>query len=130
MRYTIAVLAFTLMAMLNHSSYGQCVEPTNDPTPPDRAAGADDYQSMFGMNMVAHGTVRALVIFAELEYANPVDDPFPNGTLNWPAHQLPSWVDEVDPADNLLEYHLRHRCIEKERRFHAKRFSMINSGIS
>lgn len=90
MRYTIAVLAFILMAMLNHSSFGQCVEPTNDPTPPDRAAGAGDYQSMYGIDMVAHGTVRALVIFAELEYADPADDPFPSGTPNWPAHQLPT----------------------------------------
>lgn len=101
MRHTIAVLAFTLLAMLNHSSFGQCVEPSTHPLPPDRAAGSGPYQSMLGIDMVAHGTVRALVIFAELEYADPADDPFPDGTLNWPAHQLPNWVDEVDPTDNL-----------------------------
>src|SRR5690606_33095176 len=95
MRHTIAVLAFTLMAMLNHSSYGQCVEPTNDPTPPDRAAGAADYQSMHGINMVAHGTVRALVIFAELELPG-----FPNGT-DYDVSSLPAgpYVIQVRTAD-------------------------------
>lgn len=91
------------MAMLNHSSYGQCVEPTNDPTPPDRAAGADDYQSMFGMNMVAHGTVRVLVILMEVEYTGGAD-PMPGGSDEWQPGQLPTWVDNADPTKNLFDH--------------------------
>ena len=96
--------AFAVMVIFNQAIIGQCVEPTNSAAPPNLAMGAGSYQSMYGINMVAHGTVRALVIFAELEYSNPAEDPVPDGTLNWPAHQLPSWVDALNPSDNLLEH--------------------------
>lgn len=63
------------------------------------------YESRNGRNLPTHGTLRILVVFLEVDYADPEDDPTPpNGTPGWPAHSLPTWVDNPDPAQNLFDW--------------------------
>lgn len=52
-----------------------------------------------GWFMSPHGTIRILLLFAEIDYdKNPGKDPQPNGADHWPKGQLPKWKDEVfDP---------------------------------
>lgn len=52
-----------------------------------------------GWFMSPHGTIRILLLFAEIDYdKNPGNDPQPNGADHWPKGQLPRWKDEVfDP---------------------------------
>lgn len=52
-----------------------------------------------GWFMSPHGTIRILLLFAEIDYdKNPSKDPQPNGADHWPKGQLPKWKDEVfDP---------------------------------
>lgn len=38
-----------------------------------------------------------MVILVELDYADPADDPAPNGTQHWPVHALPDWVNNTNP---------------------------------
>jgi hypothetical protein len=49
-----------------------------------------------GWLLSPHGTIRILLIFAEIEYdQNPGRDPQPGGATHWPKGQLPVWKDEV-----------------------------------
>ncbi|MFT3884914.1 MAG: hypothetical protein QM724_05625 [Flavobacteriales bacterium] len=51
--------------------------------------------------------VRILLVLAEVDYTDPDSIPDPveaTGTTNWPAHQLPTWVDNVDPTRNLFDW--------------------------
>ncbi len=52
-----------------------------------------------GWYLSPHGTIRILLLFAEIEYdVTPSRDPQPNGADHWPKGQLPKWKDEVfDP---------------------------------
>ena len=52
-----------------------------------------------GWYLSPQGTLRVLVIFAEVEYdKNPAKDPMPEGTSNWHKGQLPLWKDDLfDP---------------------------------
>ncbi len=52
-----------------------------------------------GWYLSPHGTIRILVLFAEIEYdVHPEKDPQPNGSAHWPKGQLPTWKDDVfDP---------------------------------
>ncbi|MBL8002660.1 MAG: hypothetical protein JNL05_11940 [Flavobacteriales bacterium] len=52
-----------------------------------------------GWHLSPHGTIRVLVLYAEVEYdKNPAKDPQPNGAGHWPKGQLPTWKDDVfDP---------------------------------
>lgn len=57
-----------------------------------------------GKTLPCHGTLRILIIFAEMDYdLNPDKDPCKiTGFENWRAHQLPKWKDELlshDTAD-------------------------------
>lgn len=55
--------------------------------------------------MTPHGTVRVLLIFAEVNYTGTVADPTgQNGTLGWPAHQLPTWANNTNPDLNLFDH--------------------------
>jgi len=74
------------------------------------------YFSANGYNLPAKGVFRILVVFGEIEYANPNDDPALAGNLDWPAHQLPAWANQLGnpfPPENiadavgLTEYFLR-----------------------
>lgn len=62
------------------------------------------YESRFGKELQASGLLRILVILAEVDYADPLNDPCGiGGYPGWPQHQLPTWVDNPDPAQNLFE---------------------------
>jgi hypothetical protein len=52
-----------------------------------------------GWYLSPHGTIRILVIFAEIDYdKHPENDPQPVATERWPKGQLPTWKDELfDP---------------------------------
>ncbi len=52
-----------------------------------------------GWHLSPHGTIRVLVLFAEVEYdKNPGKDPQPEGSTHWPKGQLPTWKDDVFEA--------------------------------
>ena len=61
--------------------------------------GQEVPNSANGWYLSPHGTIRILVIFAELVYdVHPEKDPQPNGAGHWPKGQLPNWKDELfDP---------------------------------
>ena len=52
-----------------------------------------------GWQLSPHGTIRILVLFAEVEYdKDPSKDPQPDGAAHWPKGQLPKWADDMfDP---------------------------------
>lgn len=52
-----------------------------------------------GWYLSPHGTIRVLVIFAEVEYdVHPEKDPGPNGGEEWHKGELPAWKDDLfDP---------------------------------
>ncbi len=52
-----------------------------------------------GWYLSPHGTIRILVIFAEVDYdKNPKNDPQPDGSDNWHKGELPNWKDDLfDP---------------------------------
>lgn len=56
-------------------------------------------ESRHGWYLSPHGSIRILLLFAEIEYdVNPGKDPQPNGAEHWPKGQLPKWKDELfDP---------------------------------
>ena len=56
-------------------------------------------ESRHGWYLSPHGTIRVLVIFAEIEWdENPGKDPQPGGADHWPKGQLPRWKDDLfDP---------------------------------
>ncbi len=56
-------------------------------------------ESRHGWYLSPHGTIRVLLIFAEIEYdVNPANDPQPDGADHWPKGRLPVWKDDVfDP---------------------------------
>lgn len=63
-------------------------------------AGSDNIpDSRNGWALSPHGTIRVLVIFAEIEYdRSPATDPQPDGSDHWPKGALPKWKDELfDP---------------------------------
>ncbi|MBK9274896.1 MAG: hypothetical protein IPM49_10190 [Flavobacteriales bacterium] len=56
-------------------------------------------RSEHGWYLSPHGTLRVLVLFAEVVYdKDPARDPQPDGAAHWPKGRLPLWKDEVfDP---------------------------------
>lgn len=62
-------------------------------------AAAPPLESRNGWVLPPYGTIRILVLFAEIEYdVNPASDPQPNGADHWPKGQLPRWRNELfDP---------------------------------
>jgi hypothetical protein len=64
-------------------------------SPPDRMEGI--YESKNGWALTPFGTIRVLVVFAEINYDTGTD-PNPNSTTGWSIGSLPDWVDELfDP---------------------------------
>lgn len=55
--------------------------------------------SRHGWRLSPHGTIRVLLIFAEVDYdLDPSADPHPEGSKEWPKGALPTWKDDVfDP---------------------------------
>ena len=57
-----------------------------------------------GWSLSPHGTIRVLLIFAEIDYdKNPNKDPQPGGAEHWPKGKLPIWKDEVFEPFHTLE---------------------------
>lgn len=55
------------------------------------------YESENGFVLPANGTIRLLMVFAEIDYDTGTD-PNPNSTDDWTVHQLPDWADDLfDP---------------------------------
>jgi hypothetical protein len=94
----ISILFFLFLLIYNKFVYAQC--STGDfvlPPPPSNPSSTAPYASKNGFYLPASGTIRILIVFAEINYNTTVPDPIaPN--LNWPAHQLPVWASSfVDP---------------------------------
>ncbi|HRO99733.1 MAG TPA: hypothetical protein PLN54_09900 [Flavobacteriales bacterium] len=55
--------------------------------------------STLGWQLSPHGTIRVLLIFAEIDWdVNPGKDPQSAGAEHWPKGQLPKWKDDIfDP---------------------------------
>lgn len=61
-------------------------------------------ESRHGWYLSPHGTIRVLVIFAEIDWdVNPARDPQPDGAGHWPKGQLPSWRDDLFDPHALAE---------------------------
>jgi hypothetical protein len=52
-------------------------------------------ESKNGWYLPVNDTIRILIAFIEMEYQEPSNDPSYGGTVEWPAHQLPSWANEL-----------------------------------
>lgn len=67
--------------------------------PPAVPADTSGIRSEHGWFLSPHGTLRVLVLFAEVVYdKEPERDPQPEGADHWPKGHLPVWKDEVfDP---------------------------------
>ena len=57
------------------------------------------YESRNGFKLPASGVIRVLIVFAEYEYANGGDPTAANGTAGWPAHNLPTWANDLADAN-------------------------------
>ncbi|MFZ4547956.1 MAG: T9SS type A sorting domain-containing protein [Bacteroidales bacterium] len=53
------------------------------------------FESRNGFKLPASGVIRVLIVFAEYEYANGGDPTAATGTAGWPAHNLPTWANEL-----------------------------------
>ncbi len=55
--------------------------------------------STHGWHLSPHGTIRVLVLFAEIDWdTDPSRDPAPKDLGHWPAGELPTWRDDLfDP---------------------------------
>ena len=89
----ISLLFVLNLVVLNVN--GQCHFPDTIPTYPP---GADNtYASWNGWFLPVHGTLRILIVFAEIDY-DIGTDPNPDSTEGWPVHSLPNWADDLlDP---------------------------------
>ncbi|MBK9539821.1 MAG: hypothetical protein IPO12_13915 [Flavobacteriales bacterium] len=71
-----------------------------EPLPlPELTDTSEDQNSENGWYLSPHGTIRILVLFAEVVYdKNPGKDPQAEGAEHWPKGQLPRWKDNIfDP---------------------------------
>lgn len=56
------------------------------------------YASHNGWHLPTEGTLRILIVFCEINYQNPDEDPTKGGNEVWPAGRIPAWADDlVDP---------------------------------
>lgn len=53
-----------------------------------------------GYHIAPYGKLHILLVFAEVSFDNPENDPYPNGSKTWKKNQLPTWKDDVfDPKE-------------------------------
>lgn len=62
------------------------------------------FDSRNGYNCSPIGEIRFLVVFVELEYENPNDDPDLNGGYFWSVGNLPIWANELFAAYDTTNY--------------------------
>ncbi|MFN4122502.1 MAG: hypothetical protein ACK4GL_04265 [Flavobacteriales bacterium] len=56
------------------------------------------YLSKNGWHLPTEGTLRVLIVYCEIKYENPEEDPTKGGNETWPAGKLPIWANELaDP---------------------------------
>lgn len=53
------------------------------------------YDSRNGYSLSPHGSIRLLLIFVELEYDNPDNDPYLTGSDYWDIDTLPKWANQL-----------------------------------
>lgn len=77
--------------------YGAAAMTAAQPVPQPLAERSQ--QSANGWYISPHGTLRVLLLFAEIEYdVHPDKDPQPGGDGQWPKGELPAWKDDLfDP---------------------------------
>jgi hypothetical protein len=95
------VLGLTLVLHTGIIVIAQCV--TEEDTIPQYMLSGD-FESRNGWYMTPHDTMRVLAILVEIEYSNP-DSLDPGSPSTWLPGQLPDWVDNADPSQNLFEAH-------------------------
>ena len=63
------------------------------------------FESRNGYNLPVSGTIRILVILAEINYTSdfPKDPTGENGWNNWQPHHLPSWANNSDANQNAFD---------------------------
>lgn len=73
-----------------------CLNEDEPPVPPSMLGGGGDfYETRHGRYLPTRGTLRVLVVLVEVDYQTP-GEPDPTGTNGypgWPAHSLPTWVN-------------------------------------
>jgi len=83
--------------------------------PEEQSACSPSFFSKNGWFLPSSGVIRILVVFAEIEYANPEDNPNKDQNDEWPPHELPKWANElgnpfipesVEQAVGLTQYFL------------------------
>ena len=83
-----------------------CLNEDEPPVPPSMLGGGGGvYETRHGRYLPTRGTLRVLVVLVEVDYQSP-GEPDPTGTNGypgWPAHQLPVWLDNTDPSENLFD---------------------------
>ncbi len=90
MRYTTSRLLMVLICCaVGQSAFAQ---PTTKPTLPLQ-------ESENGWYLSTHGTMRVLVLFAEIDWdVERGKDPQPGGSDQWPKGKMPTWKDDLfDP---------------------------------
>lgn len=90
-----------LLAAFPFTAIAQCFIDTPPVIPPPQG-GANQmmapYDSKNGWYMPASGEVRILFVFYEVNYTGGTDPTPPNGNPGWPAHQLPTWANQIAEA--------------------------------
>ena len=83
----------------NNLVYGQVIDDFACNLPVDtsalRNANRGVSNSENGYYLPTSGTIKLLIIFAEIQYSNSNFDPEPNGSVNWSIGALPSWADDL-----------------------------------
>lgn len=83
-----------------------CLNQNEPIAPPSMLGGGGGlYETRHGQYLPTRGILRVLVVLVEVDYQTP-GEPDPTGTNGypgWPAHQLPVWLDNTDPSENLFD---------------------------
>src|SRR5690554_3436419 len=74
---------------INHFECNLPVDTSAFPT-----SHRDVSNSENGYYLPTSGTIKLLIIYAEIQYTNSGYDPELNGSVNWPVGNLPSWADD------------------------------------
>lgn len=92
-----------IAAVLLFAALGSAQCEFVDPPPPVDPGGSGQqggllYESRNGWYLPTSGTLRILLVLVEVDNVA--------GTTDWPAHQLPFWVNNPDPNLNLFDWNV------------------------
>ncbi|MEP7263051.1 MAG: T9SS type A sorting domain-containing protein [Bacteroidota bacterium] len=83
------LLSFLFILLCKPIVYSQCYTPEqNNFSIPNNAT----FETKNGWYLSPHGTLRVLIVFAEVNY-DVGTDPLPNGNASWQPHTLPTWAN-------------------------------------